>query len=135
MNSQERSTRKSTITGWIISGLPILMLLADGVGKLLKPEPVIQSTLELGYPESTIAGLGVILLICTVLYAIPRFSIIGAVLLTAYLGGAVATHLRVGNPLFSHVLFPVYVGIFSWAGLYLRNQPLRNLLTNKQVNQ
>ncbi len=135
MESQKILPQRLTIAGWIISGLPVLMLLADSVGKLLKPEPVIKSTLALGYPESVITGLGVVLLICTVLYAIPRFSVIGAVLLTGYLGGAVAAHLRVENPLFSHVLFPVYVGILIWAGLYLRNQSLRNLLTNKQVNQ
>ena len=131
MQTNQISSKKMTITGWIISGIPILLLLFDGVGKLLKPEPVIQSTLELGYPESVLTGIGIVLIICTVLYAIPRFSVIGAVLLTGYLGGAVATHVRLQNPLFSHVLFPVYVGIFIWAGLYLRNQQLRNLLTNK----
>lgn len=120
-----------TIAGWIISGLFIMLLLADSIGKLLKPEPVVQSTLELGYPASVLTGLGIVLGICTILYAIPRFSVIGAVLLTAYLGGAVATHVRVGHPLFSHVLFPVYMGLFIWAGLYLRNQSVRNLLTNK----
>ena len=96
-----------TITGWILSGIPILLLLADGIGKLLKPEAVIKSTLELGYLESVITGLGLVLLICTVLYAIPRFSVVGAVLLTGYLGGAVATHVRVEDSLFGHVLFPV----------------------------
>ena len=128
MNTQQKSTRNKTIAGWIISGLPILMLLADGVGKLLKPEAVVQGTLELGYPERVITILGVVLLICTVLYAIPRFSVIGAVLLTGYLGGAVATHVRVEHPLFSHVLFPVYIGMFIWSGLYLRSQSVRNLL-------
>ena len=135
MQTDQTQSKKMTITGWVLSGIPILLLLADSVGKLLKPEPVIKSTLELGYPESVLTGLGIVLLIGTVLYAIPRFSIIGAVLLTGYLGGAVATHVRLENPLLSHVLFPVYVGIFIWAGLYLRNQPLRNLLTNKQINQ
>lgn len=123
------------IAGWIISGLCILLLLADSVGKLLKPEPVVQSTLELGYPASVLTGLGVVLLVCTVLYAIPRSSVIGAILLTGYLGGAVATHVRVEHPLFSHVLFPVYMGIFIWAGLYLRDQSVRNLLTRKQTIQ
>lgn len=132
MTTTQTSTKRMTLTGWIISGLSVLMLLADGVGKLLKPEPVVQSTLALGYPESVITPLGVVLLVCTVLYAIPRFSVLGAVLLTGYLGGAVATHVRVENPLLSHTLFPVYVGLFIWAGLYLRNQSVRNLLTINQ---
>lgn len=130
MKSDQTPSRKMVITGWIISAIPILLLLADGVGKLLKPEQVIQSTIELGYPESTLTGIGLVLLFCTVVYAVPRFSVVGAVLLTGYLGGAVATHVRLGNPLFSHVLFPVYIGIFVWAGLYLRHEPLRKLLTN-----
>lgn len=129
--TSQKASKKLTITGWILSAVPILLLLVDGIGKLLKPGPVIKATLELGYPESVITGLGVVLLISTVLYALPRFSFIGAVLLTGYLGGAVATHVRLENPLFSHVLFPVYLGVFIWSGLYLRNGQLRNLLTNK----
>jgi hypothetical protein len=83
---------------------------------------------RLGYPESVIQGLGIVLLVCTILYAIPRTSILGAILLTGYLGGAVAANVRVGNPLFSHTLFPVYVALLVWAGLYLRDRRLRGLI-------
>lgn len=113
---------------YILSGLPILFLLMDAVGKFIKPEPVVTGTLELGYQESVILPLGIVLLVCVVLYAIPRTAILGAVLLTAYFGGAVATHVRIGNPLFSHILVPVYLGIFVWLGLYLRDPRLRQLV-------
>jgi ABC-type transport system involved in cytochrome c biogenesis permease component len=110
-----------------MSGLPALFLLVDAVGKLVRPAPVVEGTLQLGYPESVILGLGIVLLACTVLYIIPRTAILGAILLTGYLGGAVATHVRVGSPLFSHILFPVYLGVLIWGGLYLRDERLRAL--------
>jgi DoxX-like family len=115
-------------TGRIMSALPALFLFVDAVGKLVKPAPVVEGTLQLGYPESVILGLGIVLLACTVLYVIPRTAILGAILLTGYLGGAVATHVRVGNPLFTHVLFPVYLGVLIWGGLYLRDERLRALI-------
>ena len=115
-------------TGRIMSALPALFLLVDGVGKLVKPAPVVEGTVQLGYPESVLLGLGIVLLACTVLYVIPRTAILGAILLTGSLGGAVATHVRVGNPLFTHVLFPVYLGVLIWGGLYLRNERLRSLI-------
>lgn len=96
--------------------------------KLVKPAPVIEGTLQLGYPESIITALGVILLTCVVLYAIPRTAFLGALLLTGYLGGAVATHVRVGHPLFSHILFPVYLAVIIWAGLALRQPKLAEVL-------
>src|SRR6266542_5182776 len=108
--------------------LPALFLLADGVGKLVKPAPVVQGTVQLGYPESVLVGLGIVLLSCTVLYVIPRTAILGAILLTGYLGGAIATHVRVGSPLFSHILFPVYIAVLIWGGLYLRDERLRALI-------
>ena len=113
--------------GRIISGLVALFLLVDGVMKLVKAEVVVKSTLELGYPESVIVGLGVVLTACTVLYLIPRTSIFGAILLTGYLGGAVATHVRVGEGLFP-VLFPVVFGGLIWGGLFLRDDRLRSLI-------
>ncbi len=119
---------KKPWAGYIISGLPILFLLVDAIAKLFKPEAVVKGTLDLGYPESTIIPIGVILLVCTILYAIPRTSVLGAILLTGYLGGAVATHVRVGSPLFTHMLFPVYLGVFVWLGLYLRDTRLRALV-------
>ena len=113
--------------GRIVSGLPALFLLVDGVMKLFKPPVVVEATLNLGYPESTIIPIGVVLVICTVLYLIPATSILGAILLTGYLGGAVATHVRAGESLFS-IVFPVIFGILIWLGLYLRDNKLRALL-------
>ena len=117
--------------GRIMSGIPALFLLLDGAMKLVKPEPVVKGTIELGYPETVIVPLGVVLLVSTVLYIIPRTAILGAILLTGYLGGAIATHVRVGNPLFSHTLFPVYLGALLWGGLYLRDARLRALIPFK----
>lgn len=100
--AQSASVSKGKLwTGRILSGLPALFLLVDAVGKFIKPAPVVEGTLQLGYPESVILGLGIVLLTCTVLYIIPRTAILGAILLTGYLGGAVATHVRVGSPLFT----------------------------------
>ena len=115
-------------TGRIMSALPALFLFIDGVGKLVKPAPVVEGTVQLGYPESVLLGLGIVLLTCIVLYVIPRTAILGAILLTGYLGGAVATHVRVGSPLLSHILFPVYVAVLIWGGLYLRDERLRALI-------
>jgi DoxX-like family len=107
-------------TGRILSALPALFLLMDGIMKVMKPDFVVKATVELGYPEEVIFGLGIVVLICVVLYIIPYTSVLGAILLTGYLGGAVASHLRHGDPLFSHVLSPVYFAILLWGGLYLR---------------
>jgi hypothetical protein len=114
-------------TGRILSALVGLFLLADGVAKLLKPAAVVQGTVELGYPESSIVGIGIVLLVCTLLYLIPRTSILGAILLTGYLGGATATHVRMGGPLFN-ILFSVLFGVLVWAGIYLRDERLRALV-------
>jgi len=114
--------------GRVMSGLPALFLLFDGVMKLVKPALVVQATLQLGYPESVIIGLGITLLACTVLYLIPRTAVVGAILLTGYLGGAIATQVRVGNPLFTHILFPAYLAALIWGGLLLRDARLRTLI-------
>ncbi|MBX3283009.1 MAG: DoxX family protein [Acidobacteria bacterium] len=114
--------------GRILSALPILFLLLDAVGKFVRPEPVVTGTVALGYNESVILPLGITLLVCTILYAVPQTAVIGAILLTGYLGGAVATHVRIGNPIFTHMLFPVYLGIMLWLGLYLRDVRLRELV-------
>ena len=119
---------KLSWAGYIVSALQALFLLLDALGKLFKPEPVVTGTLDLGYQESVIVPLGVLLLVCTVLYIIPKTSVLGAILLTGYLGGAVATHVRLTNPLFTHQLFPVYLGALLWLGLYLRDARLRRLL-------
>lgn len=113
--------------GRIVSGLPALFLLVDGVMKLFKPPVVVEATVNLGYTESTIIPIGVVLIICTILYLIPATSILGAILLTGYLGGAVATHVRAGESLFS-IVFPVIFGLLIWLGLYLRDNRLRALV-------
>jgi hypothetical protein len=107
-------------------------MLFDGIIKFMKPAPVIDAFAQLGYPLSVAGVLATLCLVCAVLYAIPRTSVFGAILLTGYLGGAIATHVRVGDPLFSHVLFPVYLGAFAWAGIYLRDDRLRALVPLKR---
>jgi DoxX-like family len=114
--------------GRIMSALPALFLVMDGVMKLMKPDFVVKATIQLGFPESVIVPLGIVVLVCVILYVIPRTAVLGAILLTGYLGGAVATHVRAGDPLFSHALFPVYFGILLWGGLYLREERLRALI-------
>jgi len=111
----------------IISGLVALFFLMDGAMKLVKPEFVVKETMRLGYPESTIIPIGVVLIVCTILYLIPRTAVLGAILLTAYLGGAVATHVRAGEPVFS-IVFAIVFGVLVWLGLYLRNPTLRLLI-------
>jgi hypothetical protein len=113
--------------GRIMSALAILFLLFDTAGKLLRLAPFVEGTTQLGYPASAVLGIGIIELLCLVGYLIPRAAILGAVLLTGYLGGAVATHVRLGSPLFTHTLFPIYVGVLIWGGLYLRDPRLRGL--------
>ena len=113
--------------GRIVSYLPALFLLVDGVMKLVKPAVVVDATVNLGYPESTIVPIGVVLIVCTILYLIPATSVLGAILLTGYLGGAVATHVRTGESLFS-IVFPVIFGILILLGLYLRDVRLRALI-------
>ncbi len=128
MQSNDWSTSRACLwAGRIMSGLPALFLLVDGVMKLFKPPIVVQATVELGYPESVIVGLGVTLLTSTLLYLIPRTSMLGAILLTGYLGGAVATHVRVGGPIFN-IVFAVIVGALLWGGLWLRDGQLREML-------
>jgi len=114
--------------GVVLTVLPVLFMLFDSVIHLMVIPSVVESFTQLGYPASTARTLGVIELVCIVLYLIPRTSVLGAVLLTGYLGGAVATNLRVGSPLFSHTLFPVYVGVLAWGGLFLRDERVRALI-------
>ena len=120
-------SKASFWTGWIMSALPALLLLFDGVMKLVKPAFVVEATMKLGYPESVILGLGIVVVCCAVLYLIPRTAVLGAILLTGYLGGAVASHLRAGDGAFP-VLFPAVFGALLWGGLVLRDARLRSLL-------
>jgi hypothetical protein len=122
------NSSRSVIAGRILSGLAIAFLTLDGAIKLFPVKAVIEGSAQLGYRPDSIAAIGVALLACVLLYAIPRTSVFGALLLTGYLGGAIATHVRVGNPLFSHILFPTYVAAIVWGGLYLRNPRLRALV-------
>lgn len=115
-------------TGRSVSALAVLFLALDALGKLLEVPPVRAGTAQLGFPASIVFTLGVILSLCVVAYAIPKSSVLGAVLLTGYLGGAIAAQARVGNPLLSHTLFPIYVAALVWGGLFLREARLRTLL-------
>lgn len=114
--------------GRILSALVVAFLLFDGISKLIQPAAVIEATEALGYSEGSIFILGILVLIGTLLYIIPQTSVLGAIFLTAFLGGAVASHLRIGNPLVSHTLFPVYFGLMLWAGLYLRDRRLHRII-------
>ncbi|CAI6079386.1 DoxX family protein [Cohnella sp. JJ-181] len=117
-------------TARIMGGIAVLFMLFDGIGKLVGPAPVIEGTLELGYSESHMAVMGVLALLATLLYLVPRTSFWGAVLLTGYLGGAVAAQVRIDAPLFSNTLFPVYVAVLVWGALWLRDERVRRLLTS-----
>lgn len=116
--------------GWILSCLLILFLVFDAAIKLVPLEVVTETMSGFGWPADAAMArtLGVLTLICTALYAIPRTSVLGAILLTGYLGGAMATHLRIGNPMLTHTLFGLYLGVMAWGGLYLRDARLRALL-------
>ncbi len=118
-----QASKKAVWTGRILSGIVTALLLMDGVMKLAKPAPVVEAVAKLGYPDSTTVGIGVLLLVCTVLYALPRTAVLGAVLLTGYLGGATATNVRVEAGTFS-VLFPSIIGALVWGGLMLRERRL-----------
>jgi hypothetical protein len=113
--------------GWGLTALTILFMLFDAASKLALEAHVVEATTKIGYPVGAIRPIGVIALICTVLYAIPRTAILGAVLLTGFCGGAVASKVRIEDPLFSSVLFGVYFGLIAWGGIYLRDDTLRRL--------
>jgi uncharacterized membrane protein YphA (DoxX/SURF4 family) len=119
------ASKKKLWAGRIISALPVLLLLFSGVMKLMKPPSVLQGFAGYGYPESLLVIIGLLEISCTVIYAIPRTSILGAILLTGYLGGATATNVRVGNPAF---IMTVILGVLAWVGLFLRDDRLRALI-------
>ncbi|RYE93049.1 MAG: DoxX family protein [Myxococcales bacterium] len=114
--------------GRILGALAVLFLAFDAIGKLLQVPQVVEGTTSLGYPASVIVPLGLLQLVCLALYLVPRTAVLGAILWTGYLGGAIATHVRVGNPLLSHTLFPVYVAAMLWGSLWLRDARLRALV-------
>jgi hypothetical protein len=121
-------SNKALWTGRVISGLVVAFLLFDGAIKLIPLDIVISTSRELGIPAEFARVLGVLTLLGAALYAFPRTSALGAILLTGYLGGAIWTHMRIGSPLFSHTLFGVYLGLMIWGGLWLRNATLRELI-------
>jgi DoxX-like family len=121
-------SKKALWAGRTISTVIALLRVLDGVMKFFKPRPVVDAFAHLGVPLALDVAIGTLLLLCALLYAVPATSILGAILLTGYLGGAVMTHLRVGDPLFTHVLFPTYLGSLLWLGLYLRDPRLRALI-------
>lgn len=114
--------------GRIISGIVVLFLIFDGVTKLMTVDPVVEGMRQLGYPVTLAPVIGAILLLCVILYVIPRTAPLGAILLTGYLGGAVASQLRIGMPLLGYTLFPIYVAVLMWGGLYLRDARVRALI-------
>ena len=128
MSEMTASHKWMSRAGWALSGLMIVFMLFDSVSKLALERHVVAATTQIGYPLEVIRPLGAISLVCTLLYAVPRTSILGAILLTAYLGGAIASKVRIEDPLFSSVLFGVYFGVLVWGGLYLRDQQLRFLI-------
>lgn len=119
---------RPVIAGRVITGLALAFMTLDVTMKLVSVKQAIEGTVQLGFSPDIVLPLGLIQLACLVLYVIPRTAPLGATLLTAYLGGAVATHVRLGNPVFTHVLFPVYIAILLWGGLYLRDARVRALL-------
>lgn len=131
----ENKTSKAKLwTSYVMSGLVILFMLLDSIMKFVKPQEVIDGTVALGFGVEHLPVIGALGLISTLLYIFPRTTVLGAVLLTGYFGGAVATHVRLNNPLFSHILFTVYFGILIWGGLWLRNSKLRELLPLTKSN-
>ena len=120
--------RANLRAGALVTALPVLFLLFDSAIKLAGIQPVVDSFVQLGWPADLAFGLGALELVCIALYLTPRTSVLGAVLLTGYLGGAIATHARIESPLLTHTLFPVYVALLLWAGLFLREPRLRQLL-------
>ena len=121
-------SRRTLWIGRVLSGIAVLFLLFDSSIKIARTKPVTDGFAQMGWPVSLAVPIGVILLTCVVLYAIPRTSVLGALLLTGYLGGAVASQVRLQMPLFGYVLFPIYVALFIWGGLYLREPRLRALI-------
>jgi DoxX-like protein len=118
----------TVVVGRALSALALLFLAFDTAIKLAQMSVVAETLSSLGYPADLGFTIGVVELVCVVLYAVPRTAVLGAILLTALFGGGIATHIRVGDPLFTHILFGVYLGLFVWGGLYLRNERLRELI-------
>lgn len=124
-------SKKRLWAGRIMSGIVVLFLIVDGVTKLMRVAPVVKGMQKLGYPVPLAPAIGAILLICVMLYVIPRTAPFGAILLTGYLGGAVASQLRIEMPLLGYTLFPIYVAVLAWGGLYPRDSRVRALFATR----
>lgn len=122
METVSPQTKSKLFLKWLLSTLIFLFLLTDSLGKLFQLEEVMKASEALGFDSNQITTIGVLLLVCSLLYMIPKYSVLGAILLTGYLGGAVAIHMHAHHPLYSHTLFPVYIGALLWLGLYFRNK-------------
>jgi len=129
-----QKSSKAIWTGRILSGIAVLFLAFDAAMKLFAMAPAVETTGQLGYPASTLLPIGIIQVVCLILYLIPRTAVLGAVLWTGYLGGAIATHVRVGSPLFSHILFPIYIAAVLWGGLWLRDRRVAALIAENYKN-
>jgi len=129
-SSSAPRSRKAVWTGRTLSGLVVLFLTFDAGMKLFALPAAVEGTTKVGYPASALLGIGIVQLVCLAFYLIPRTALIGAVLWTGYLGGAVAAHVRIGDPLFSHILAPIYFAAILWAGLWLRDRRVGALLAS-----
>jgi hypothetical protein len=136
MQTLVETNHASSAAVWVgrtMSGLVIAFMLLDGVMKLIPMDVVISTSEQMGIPGSLARPLGIIGLFCTFLYAIPRTSLLGAILLTGYLGGAIASYFRLSDPIFTHTLFGLYLGLLAWGGLYLRDARLRALIPLREA--
>ncbi len=130
--TNQTSSKKALWTGRILSGIAIVLLCFDSITKILKVDGVVKAAMQSGYPVSLLSTIGTILLVCLIVYAIPRTAAIGAMLITGYLGGAFEANLRAGLPLFSMALFPVYFAVLVWGGVFLREQRVRQFFSLKR---
>jgi len=130
----QQVSAKQVWTGRVLSGVAVLFLTFDAAMKVFMMAPAIEGTTQLGYPASAIVPIGLIQVACLIVYLIPRTSVLGAILWTGYLGGAIATHVRAGSPLATHTLFPIYVAALLWAGLWLRDHRVRALLSRPRAS-
>jgi hypothetical protein len=127
-----QSGRMSRIAGRILSGIAVLFLTVDAAMKIFAVPAAVEGTTQLGYPASVLTAIGIIQVVCLIAYLVPRTAVLGAILWTGYLGGAIATHVRVGSPLFTHILFPIYVAALLWGGLYLRDRRVAALIAENK---
>ncbi|MDN4072922.1 DoxX family protein [Fictibacillus terranigra] len=132
----KHSISKSRLwTARVMSGLVTLFMLFDGITKLLKLSVSVDGMVEMGFAEHHVITIGILALLSTILYALPQTSVLGAIILTGFFGGVIATHIRLDNPLFSHTLFPVYLAVLTWGGIYLRDKRLQIIFPIKQRRQ